>query len=208
MKKVVLSFATLALALAGHAQPTTAPSAQKTYPVASPNRTLSTALAAASKPAKPAPQPAAPAALVWVDATGKTLGRFANEGSMVASYNDQLAVIPGLTGLSCTGDVCVYEGGARWSSDFALYYESGNCSLTPYATNYTPATPYIGIPIKDAGITYLYYFRMADLAVRTMYSRFDGLQCSAIEGGFTSRLAPSVGVVPASTFGVEPFTVK
>ncbi|MDB5868602.1 MAG: hypothetical protein JWP96_934 [Polaromonas sp.] len=216
MKKSLLFFATLGFALAGQAQPTLsqtpAPETSTAYPVASPNRTRSSEMATATRPDKHSHHyfrhyKDDPDALVWVDATGKTVGRFSSENTMVVPFNNQLATLQGLQAVNCE-NACKYVGGARWGAFFQLYYPTSDCSGQPYSASSTTATPYIGTPIVEGDTTYLYFFRLADMAVVTVNSGFANKQCRAFQQGFAVLAAPSVRVIPASTIGNEPFTVK
>ncbi|MDB5868601.1 MAG: hypothetical protein JWP96_933 [Polaromonas sp.] len=215
MKKLLLFFAMLGLALAGQAQPTLSqtplPEASKAYPVDSPNRTRSSEMATATKPDKHMRRHTDRRdALVWVDAMGKTVGRFSGENSMVVPYNNQLALLLGLTALDCPSPrLCTsYLGGARWNKDYTLLYASSDCSGQAYSAASTPATPYVGIPILDGETTYLYFFRLAEMGYVMLKSSFFNNQCTASQQGSSVFVAPSVGVIPAATIGAEPFTVK
>ena len=225
MKKLLLFFWALGLALAVTAQPdaslSSAPDARMAEQVASPNRIRSAELANDAKRGDhhhrhPRHRADGPDALVWVDAGGNTAGRYIDDISMLVTFDSQLALVRGLVTIVCPPPTFTftYLGGSRWDplspKDLgdALYYTSSDCTGPAYSRFLSPATPYVGVPISEGDTKYIYFFKMADRARLTLYSAFANNQCSATPEGFTLVAAPSAGVVPASDLGVEPFTVK
>lgn len=216
MKHVFLPLATLGLALAAQGQPTVsqnATGASPPYSVASPNRTRAAELvSAAPRDGHHRHRRDDQDALVWVDATGKTVGRFASDTTMVVSYHHQTALLGGLTSVSCTTPApCSPLDGARWNAvptDFLVYYPTPDCSGQSYLTFSTPATPYVGVPVMDGGSTYIYFSRVTDAAIVLLKSNFANNQCRALLRQFESFAAPTLAVIPASVIGTEPFTVK
>lgn len=217
MKKLLLSFGALGLALAVQAQLTVS-----TTPAPDPDAGQNHQ--EASQPDEPVNgtrpdrhsrkrhRTDGPDALVWVDATGKTVGRYARQNSLVIPYNGQLAFVQGLQTSDCIpgGRTCTAYpgGGARWNTRYSLFYTSSDCTGQAYGPFGHGATPYSGIPIVDEGTTYIYFFEAGAMSPVTLNSSFAGNQCSTSVQGLTQSMAPSVGVLPALDLGAEPFMVK
>ena len=218
MKKLPLFFATLGCALAVHAQPgvsqPVSPEALKDYPAASPNWTWTPEFSAATRRYKHHHHHKDKLdALVWVDATNKTVGRFYDESSMVVTFNDQLALVRGLRVFTCLplGGACIYAGGSRWFDlplANPLYYVSSDCTGQAYSfTRTTPAT-YYGFPVEKADAMYIYFFKLADRAQVMLNSFFTSKQCRATPQGFNGEVVPAAGMLPVSVLGLEPYAVK
>lgn len=217
MKKSLLFFATLGYALAAPAQPAVSQpasaEAMKAHPVASPSRTRSAELATVTKRDKHhRHHKDGLDELVWVDATGKTVGRFYDPATAVVAFNGQLAFVRGLTTVTCepSGGPCSYAGGSRWRSlGNMLFYASSDCTGPVYSSPGTGYTPYFGFPVTEEEVTYIYFFRGADKG-RVMLNSyaFESNQCRALPQGFSEEVVPVSGVVPASAVGVEPYAVK
>jgi hypothetical protein len=221
MKKCLLPFATLGLALAAQAQlfvsPMPVPDAGLNSPAVSPGRTGPAELNTATQLEKHFGKRHhlhGPDALVWVDATGKTVGRYANDNLLVVPFKGQLAVIQGLQTSDCIpgGRACTEYpgGGARWNTRNPLYYTNNDCTGQAYSPAVFTATPFIGMPIEEEGTTYIYFFKTTAIDPARVTSTFAGNQCSASlpPRGFALPLAPLVGVIPALDLGAEPFMVK
>jgi hypothetical protein len=181
--------------------------------VASPTRTQSSALANATKPAvdrylrhRRDDQDA----LVWVDVTGKTVGRFASDTTMVVPFNGQQALIRGMAIRRCVSGCSEPLLPAVWGPgvDFPLLFASSDCTGQAYTTENTAATPYVGTPAVDRGTTYIYFFRLAAMSTVVVNSRFSASQCRAVFPGESTRVAPAAAFLPASALGTEPFAVK
>jgi len=215
MKELILTFGALGFALAALAQLTVSPTR---LPDTRHNHQE------ASRPGEPADETRSdrhsrkrhrangPDALVWVDATGKTVGRHARDNLLVVPFDNQLAFVLGLQTSDCIPGLrtcTAYPGeGARWNTRYPLFYTTSDCSGQAYAPVRFTATPYVGIPIVDKGTAYIHFFKMADLAPVALNSIFANNHCSSSVQGLSQPMAPSVGVIPALDLGVEPFTVK
>ena len=222
MKSSVLFLAMLGASLASHAQQPPASGAtpaaidaSKAQQVASPNRTASPTWVASGKAGKARHQgeKADAGPIVWVDSTGRTVGRAIGNFAILTMYDDQLATITGLGSDShCDANrVCTFaSNGARWSEFEAVYYTSSDCTGVPYALGAALGTPYVGIPITDSGGTYLYFFKAVDTTRVTLNSRYSSNTCSAlgIRGAFPTDAIPVSGVLPASNYGTPPFFLK
>jgi hypothetical protein len=228
MKKLLLFMTTLGLALAAPAQAQPQPARSQnlalddsqTYPVASPNRTRAAELDFRAKRDKHNHHSGHPKvkvepdALVWVDANGQPAGRFSSDNAMVVHYNDQLALLLGLTSVRCTSPdstgQCTYLGGARWGEpqQIKISFTTFDCSGPSYLPSSTPATPYLGIPVLDGDRTYLYLAKVSDAVEVILRTTFFNNRCEALERQFPVIAYPTHAVIPASAIGMEPFTVK
>lgn len=226
MKKLLLFMTTLGLALAAPAQAQPQPARSQnlaldngqTYPVASPNRTRAAELDFRAKRDKhnhhSGHPKVEPDALVWVDANGQTAGRFSSDNAMVVHYNDQLALLLGLTSVRCTSPdstgQCTYLGGACWGEpqQIKISFTTFDCSGPSYLPSSTPATPYLGIPVLDGDRTYLYLAKVSDAVEVILRTTFFNNRCEALERQFPVIAYPTHAVIPASAIGMEPFTVK
>lgn len=225
MNPTVIVLALLGASLSSHAQQPTGPGAPDgkndsapTQQVASPNRTHSQAWATAGKAGKSgkARQPGETADLapiVWVDSTGRTMGRAIGNFAILAMHDNRLATITGLGADSkCdAGRGCTYaSNGAKWSEFESVYYTTADCTGTPYSISGAVGTPYLGIPITDNGGTYLYFFKAVDITRVTLGSRYSTSGCFVIgsRGAFPTDATPVSDVVPATTYGTPPFFLK
>ena len=223
MKPLLTSLALLGLALASQAQPLPGTAPQGAFRdsgglqgVASPNRTASMALANADKSARnrraDKDGKVSTDAIVWVDATGRTVGRAINTNAMLLTYDGQPAILTGLeVDQACdAGGACSYaSGGNRWSSYFSVYYTSPDCAGTPYLPYGGFGTPYVGVPVVDAGATYIYLLKVTETVRVSAGSSYTNNTCHSIRGGeLPLDAAPVSAVVPASTFGRPPYFLK
>lgn len=224
-KSSVICLSFLTLALGSHAQQplqgNTAsgkPDASSSQPVASPNRTTSRTLATSGKSGKSRHHgekggKSDSAAIVWVDSTGKTMGRAIGNHAILTTFDNQLATITGLyPDQTCDANrVCTYpSNGARWSELEAVYYTSSDCTGLPYSLSAAMGTPYLGVPVVDSGGAYLYFFKAVDTTRVTLRSNYSNNVCAqiGIRGAFPTDAAPVSDVVPASTYGTPPFFLK
>ena len=219
MKKHFLSFGALGFALAIPSQPAVSqpliPEVMQAFPVASPNRTHPANLATATWQGKHRYKhhhhKNRPDALAWVDVTGKTVWRFYEENSMVVPFNNEQALVYGVKGIPCEAS-CTDVEGVRWFRTAVFYYLSSDCSGPAYSPFGGITTSYAGYVDVDRGTTYIYFFKMADKAPVALKSYFTERQCQALQAkpnsDGTLLAAPLVGVIPASAFGIEPFTLK
>jgi hypothetical protein len=223
---VCLSF--LCLSLASHAQQppqastaSVKPDTSNSQPVASPNRTTSRNWVTSGKAGKSrhhgekAEKGAKGdlSAIVWVDSTGRTVGRAIGNYAILTSFDNQLATLTGLyPDSTCDANrVCTNpSGGARWSEFESVYYTSSDCTGTPYSVGSALGTPYLGVPITDSGGTYLYFFKAVDTTRVTLNSRYstDGCFAIGIRGAFPTDAIPVSDVVPGPTYGTPPFFLK
>lgn len=151
-----------------------------------------------------------PGPVLWVDANGKTLGRALAETSVLVPYEDQTAVLDGLSSdrVCDVKGTCTFPGGMNWSDYFAVYYPSRDCTGPAYSTVATAATPYKGIPVKDNGETFIYMARGADNVSIETKSYFTDGTCYAYTQPYPVYAAPVTAVLPASTFGTGPYYIK
>jgi hypothetical protein len=202
----------------------------KLAPVGSPNRSAPASLAAGFAPAVLGAgrgredRDSGPArAVVWVDATGKTVGRADGSGTILTTYNNEPAVILGLEpDRQCdlsTGSCTYRSGGLSWPTNFraSLYYGTADCTGAPYTfpAAYSPlgvGTPIVGIAVVDGGVPYIYVSRITDTA-RTavgsvLASPAIGAQATCFRAGQFADLAPVINVLPGSALGTAPFMLK
>lgn len=218
-----LSF--LCLALGSHAQqpteagaPAAKPDLSKSQPVASPNRTTSQTMVASAKGVKSRQHGAKgdkadSAPIVWVDSTGRTVGRAIGNFGILTTFDNQPATLTGLyPDQSCDANrVCTNSsGGAQWSPFESVYYTTSDCTGIPHSVGSALGTPYLGVPITDSGGTYLYFFKAVDTTRVTLRSRYstDGCFVIGIRGAFPTDAIPVSDVVPATTYGTPPFFLK
>ncbi|MDB5931270.1 MAG: hypothetical protein JWR60_2977 [Polaromonas sp.] len=201
----------------------------QSQPVASPNRTSSGSLEASDKRMKHRQRgnddhgrghghghgrdrSSSLDAIVWTDSTGKTIGRALQSNAILLKYDNELATLIGLEpDQTCNAKgVCTLQsGGGRWSSFFAVYYTSADCTGTPYGPYQAVGTPYAGIPVIDADGTFLYIFKATDTIRVNAGSSYSSNTCFSIRGGdWPLDAAPVSAVVPASDFGVQPYFLK
>ena len=153
------------------------------------------------------------APIVWVDATGRTVGRAIGNFAILTTYDNQLATLTGL-GADNKCDAsrgCTYaSNGANWSEFESVYYTTTDCTGTPYSVGGAIGTPYRGIPITDNGGTYLYFSKAVDTIRVVLGSRYSTNGCFVIgsRGASPTDAAPVSDVVPATTYGTPPFFLK
>ena len=225
MKSSLILASLLGLACASHAQQAPqvsaasgTPDASNSQPVASPNRTSSQTWTTSGKGGKSRhhgakSEKAESAAIKWVDATGRTMGRAIGNYAVLTTFDNQLATITGLyPDQTCDANrVCTYpSNGARWSEFETVYYTTPDCTGTPYSLFVAMGTPYIGLPVVDSGGAYLYFFKAVDTTRVTLRSNYSNSACFeiGIRGAFPTNAAPVSDVVPASTYGTPPFFLK
>lgn len=225
MKSFVTCLAFLGMACGSQAQqPPQAhpasgkPDASSSHPVASPNRTSSQTWATSGKGGKSMhhgqkSEKAESAAIKWVDATGRTVGRAIGNYAILTTFDSQLATITGLyPDQTCDANrVCTNpSNGARWSEFESVYFTTPDCTGTPYSLSAAMGTPYLGVPVVDSGGAYLYFFKAVDTTRVTLRSNYSYNACFeiGIRGAFPTDAAPVSDVVPASTYGTPPFFLK
>lgn len=150
------------------------------------------------------------ARVTWIDSIGKTVGRALTENSVLVTYEDQTAILDGLSSdrVCDANGACTFPGGMNWSKYFAVYYVSKDCTGQAYSQVPTQATPYKGTPIVDGGETYIYMARGADNARMTLGSFFTAGVCYDAFKQYQEYAAPVIAALPASTFGTGPFFIK
>ena len=228
--KLTAAFLSLAgLALAGHAQSPPPANLSASQPdmaqkIASPNRTSSSTWVASSKrdlSKRPGDARgygdrnlhADNAAIKWVDSTGRTIGRAIGTFAILATYDNQLATLTGLSSDNKCDPIrgCTYaSNGANWTEFESVYYTTEDCTGTPHSIRGAVGTPYLGIPITDSGGTYLYFFKAVDTIRVVLSSRYSTSGCFVIGSRGTSPTdaVPVSNVVPATTYGTPPFFLK
>ena len=155
-----------------------------------------------------------PAALVWVDSRGETVGRaFGGDGPLgivVVPFEKEFAALQGLSAnVDCDpNNVCTFAGGKKFARSFEVAFTSVDCTGVPQANvGSTSGARYDGIPIIDDGETFIYIFDVTRSAFQTIRSIFSNGNCSRTPN-LAGPFAPVIAVVPASTFGIEPFFLK
>lgn len=153
------------------------------------------------------------APIVWVDSTGRTMGRAIGNFAILTTFDNQLATLTGLGSDSKCDAIrgCTYaSNGAKWSEFESVYYTTTDCTGTPYSISGAVGTPYLGIPITDSGGTYLYFFKAVDITRVVLGSRYSTNGCFVIgsRGASPTDAAPVSHVVQATTFGTPPFFLK
>jgi hypothetical protein len=214
----LFSMAVLVAASASHAQPgsggTGKVAPQNGIAVSSFNRIDSATLAARTQArGRPTSGPGAatPGALVFVDSTGKVVGRAIGDEALLASWEGQPLTITGVNYLrrSCaTPGACLGPGdGGAWGTDGWLGYVDLNCTGDPLVPARMPGV-FTAHPFFDGGHFYLYISRPAQLRDLVIHSHYSGGQCSNLPGGSNMPAVPVTAVVPASTYGTPPFFLK
>jgi hypothetical protein len=227
VKYIYTFLALLGIVFASHAQQPTAENSDgqnvdksKSQRVASPNRTSSRDWARSHRPNRSAKSDgdkdlSRPAALVWVDSKGETVGRAFGGGGplaiVVVPFEKEFAALQGLaTNVDCdSNNVCTFGGGRTFARSFEVAFTSANCTGTPQAAiGSTNGTRYDGIPIIDGGETFIYIYDFTQTvflqAIRSVFSNGSCFSTPDLAGPF----APVIAVVPVSTFGIQPFFLK
>jgi hypothetical protein len=229
VKYVYIFLALLGIVFASHAQQPASENSEgknfekfKAQQVPSPNRTSSKDWARSLKPNKSGEHKgdkvsSTPAAVVWVDSTGKTVGRALEIGSffgdVLVTFENELIVLQGLfpeRRCDFNGDFCTltFSGGVSWIFS-SLQYPSTDCTGTPYISSATTGRPINGVAIIDNGETFIYLYNVTQNTVQTIQSFFSNGRCSqSLGGSFPQNVSPVMAVVPASTFGITPFFLK
>ena len=229
MKYPAIFLSLVGMAFASQAQqapearaPSGKPDASNAQQVASPNRTSSRTWAASNKGGKHRQQGERGEtgdrggrgdAIIWVDSTGKPVGRAIGNSAILTTFDNQLATITGLyPDQTCDANrVCTYpSNGARWSEFESVYYTTPDCTGIPYSLSAAMGTPYLSVPVVDSGGAYLYFFKAVDTTRVTLRSNYSNNACCVIgiRGAFPTDAAPVSDVVPASTYGMPPFFLK
>ncbi|HSV36934.1 MAG TPA: hypothetical protein VLI46_15335 [Ramlibacter sp.] len=217
--KPALALLLAAFALSTSAQ-TLAPLPQdkpKGTPIASPNRTASSELAASSsKKSGPAsPTLGTSSAPVYIDATGKAWGRAEGAATALLHLNGKLTRVGGFD-YDCTIDpgtnecTSVRSGGYTWSRQQAVYYPTADCSGQGWGP-VSPGVAQYAFPVLDASDDqlYLYLVDPAQIEFRRQFqSLYLNRQCSYFGPVYLSFLAPIAGAVLASGVATPPFYVK
>jgi hypothetical protein len=223
--KLALALAFLGAATAGVAQqaPPQPPGLDlsRSVPVGSPNRSASASLAAgfgAANLGVGRGLGSGPThALVWVDSTGKTVGRANGSWAIVTTYNNELATILGLEPdrrCDLSTGACTYQsGGITWPTSFSLslYYVTADCTGAPYTfpEAHLPlviGTPVYGLAVVEGGAPYIYWSRITETARISIGSVLASGTC--FMGGWAANLAPVINVTPGSALGTAPFLLK
>lgn len=183
----------------------------KSYRVASPNRTYSKSWGNShrhSKPRRAEKSEPNTDVIVWVDATGKTIGR-ALSSNLLLPFQGQLALIAGLdSDRNCdANDVCTFSGGIDWNRNYSVYYTSSDCSGAAYSFGGNQGTPVSGVPVFE-GDTYIYLSKSADTTRTSVSSYFINQVCYAFSEPYPVYVAPVTAVIPASDIGVAPYSLK
>jgi hypothetical protein len=228
VKQICTFLALLGIVFAGHAQQPTLKDSQgkqidesNSQPVASPNRTLSKEWARSHNPTKSTKDmgnkdSSKTAAVVWVDSTGKTVGRaleIAFGEQVLVTFENELITLTGLfPERTCdfNADFCTltFSGGVNWIFS-SVQYTSTDCTGTPYISSAPNGRPINGVPILDNGETFIYLYNATQNTIQTIQSFFSNGRCSQSFGGsFPQNVSPVMAVVPASTFGITPFFLK
>jgi hypothetical protein len=228
VKHICTFLALLGIVFAAHAQQSNPKDSQgkqidesKSQPVTSPNRTSSREWARLHNSIKFTKdmgdkESSKPAAVVWVDSTGKTVGRALEIGGgpteVLVTFEHELIVLQGLfpeRKCDVNGDFCTltFSGGVNWNFS-SLQYPSTDCTGAPYIASATNGRPVNGVAIIDSGETFIYLYNSTQNTVQTIRSFFQNGRCSQSFGVFPLNVSPVAAVVPASTFGITPFFLK
>jgi hypothetical protein len=231
VKNTCTALALMGIVFAGYAQQPAGKNAigqqidePNSQPVASSNRTSSKDLARSLKANSfnknnDDKDPSKTAALVWVDSMGKTLGKaivgtpLGIPSAMLVPFENELAILEGLESVvKCDQNgVCTSPVGITWRADrFSLLYTSADCTGTPYATVGTYGTAFKGFPIMDSGETFIYVFKISQatrVSIRSSFNTTRKSSCASV-GPLPINAIPVAAVVPASTFGTEPYFLK
>jgi hypothetical protein len=152
------------------------------------------------------------AAIIWVDSTGATVGRDLDAGlRILVKFENEPTVLSGLLEDSnCDANfVCKFSGGARWSKFGSVNYTSVDCTGTPYLdSSGSSGTTKFGVSIFDGGETFIYIADVSQSTLKIIRSTFTNGECLIAVSGSGSSVSPAMVVVPASTFGVEPYFLK
>jgi hypothetical protein len=226
VKYIYTFLALLGIVFASHAQQPASENAEgknfdksKSQRVASPNRTSSRDWARSHKSDKSDKHnrdkdSSNRAAIVWVDSTGATVGRALalGIGDILVTFDNEPTALRGLAAdQNCDSNfVCTYSGGARWRNfPFVVNFTSIDCTGTPYLSSFIPfGTPKFGVPIFDGGETYIYIANVTQSSVQTTQSAFFDGECRSSLSGAANNVSPVIAVIPASTFGIEPYYLK
>jgi hypothetical protein len=200
----------------------------RSVPVGSPNRSASASLAAGFPAAAlgvgRGHGSGATHAIVWIDASGKTVGRADGSSAILTTYNNELATILGLEpDRQCDLSIgsCTYRsGGLAWPTNFraSLYYGTADCTGAPYTfpAAYSPlgaGTSIFGIATVEGGVPYIYFSRITDTARTFVGSVLASAAIGAAQGtcfraGQFVDVAPVINVMPGSALGTAPFLLK
>jgi hypothetical protein len=220
MKRVKTSFPVIRVAALGltvamemvHADPSS-PARPAGVPVTSPNRVTAEMLYRTTQKPQPRKPRAAVPAVGLIDVTGAEVGRYhftaqapwggGPSATLLTTFNDEaLAVGPLIGGVD----------GLRWGYNWSLgpYYESVDCSGPGYIADIgVGGAKYFGLAFQEDGARYIFIAQSGTQVVtlRSLYD-FAGSTCELRNQPIATLASPIVSVVPASTFGVEPFVLK
>lgn len=131
-------------------------------------------------------------------------------GIVVVPFEKELAALQGLSAnVDCgPNNVCTFGGGKKFARFFEVAFTAADCMDVPQANvGSTSGARYDGIPIIDDGETFIYIFDATQAAFQTIRSIFSNGNCVGTPD-LAGPFAPVIAVVPASTFGIEPFFLK
>ena len=151
---------------------------QRSTPVASPNRTSGATLVT-NTPRVTQKSTVPTTALVWVDSTGKVMGREKSQ-SILLDINGVLTQLAGLSEVVNCDVNCTFNAGATLNNySTGLYYQTTGCSSPPLIPRLGQmGTKQAGVPNRDAdGKTFIYFVRSSDLARVMLYSTSSDGQC-------------------------------
>jgi hypothetical protein len=206
-----------AIALAIMASSVWAQTARTTLPVldrstlravSSPNRMPSSTLTAQHREDSDGDRTSTDA-LILVDSTGKTVGRYVSASgysAVLLPYKRDLMAIPLSADFDAKGNII--SGGLTWANT-NFGYSTPDCTGTPYYGITPFGTRYIGFPVKDAGQYYAYVGDTTRLVSVDVHSSYDFLTstCYKTDFGILSLMPLSV-VLPLSSIGTPLFYLK
>lgn len=191
------------------AQTATAPPPKGT-PVAAPNRSMSGQLAAGGRAAG-LPAAAAASTPVWVDSTGKAVGR-EYIGQLLTTYNNRGLVITVAADLDRTSGTLNSNAAVLDGHGGYVYYPSSDCTGTAYIDTYFMGVQQTGRLYYEPaeGRSYVYISDVqanpAQSSAMNSYS-MDG-NCFALGYTWHGWAVPIAAVVPAANFASGPMWVK
>lgn len=215
MKNQLAAIALTIMASSAWAQ--TAPTARTTPPipdrstltsVASPNRMPSSALAGQNRGGLEGGRTSTEA-LVLVDSTGRTVGRYFQSnglGAVLLPYKRHFMAIA----LSPDYDAQfnVVSGGLTWANS-TLGYSTPDCAGTAYSGINISGAKYVGFAVKDAGQYYAYVGDTAIIVNIDVHSSYDFATSTCYPTDFgVLTLMPLSVVLPLASIGTPLFFLK